>query len=228
MQTSWVVCSCCSTSSVVFVVTSGPESTTTSPSSRTTCRFTLVSICRVVVISFFLRVSHSSENRKRALSFSARHSAKRAKPISRYRTSGHKTRPMSPQRRGRGRRGRDVLCLVPCRRSVVVSYRAFVGAFAPNERDNSRAPSEQLPLQSRCSSRKANGNYHRWKIHLALAAVNYYFYLRLVEAKAPIAKKYLSVERWLLRIGRCAISRSTSRALISGNVRLSSSRTSVF
>lgn len=60
--TSCVVCSCCSTSSVVLVVTRGPESTTTSPSSSTTCRFTLVSICLVVVISFFFRVSHSSES----------------------------------------------------------------------------------------------------------------------------------------------------------------------
>lgn len=58
--TSWVVCSCCSTSSVVLVVTRGPESLMTSPSSRTTWRFTLVWIWRVVVISFFLRVSHSS------------------------------------------------------------------------------------------------------------------------------------------------------------------------
>lgn len=57
-----MVCSCCSTSSVVLVVTRGPESTTTSPSSSTTCRFTLVSICLVVVISFFFRVSHSSES----------------------------------------------------------------------------------------------------------------------------------------------------------------------
>lgn len=65
--TSCVVCSCCSTSSVVFVVTRGPESTTTSPSSSTTCRFTLVSICLVVVISFFFRVSHSSGKRKREL-----------------------------------------------------------------------------------------------------------------------------------------------------------------
>lgn len=93
-----MVCSCCSTSSVVFVVTNGPESTTTSPSSRTTCRFTLVSICRVVVISFFLRVSHSSERRKRVLfQLDSQHRHCFAKVISRSRTNGHKTRAMSRQ-----------------------------------------------------------------------------------------------------------------------------------
>lgn len=116
VRTSWVVCSCCSTSSVVFVVTWGPESTTTSPSSRTTCRFTLVSICRVVVISFFLRVSHSSERRKRAFFQSdSQHRHCFAKLISRSRTNGHKTWMMSRRRP----RERCLLCL--CRHRCQLS-----------------------------------------------------------------------------------------------------------
>lgn len=128
VRTSWVVCSCCSTSSVVFVVTRGPESTTTSPSSRTTCRFTLVSICRVVVISFFLRVSHSSERRKRV--FFQPYSQHRhcfAKLISRSRTNGHKTRVMSR----RWQRERCLLCL--CRHRCQLSRLRR----HPNKRKNS-------------------------------------------------------------------------------------------
>jgi hypothetical protein len=112
----------------------------------------------VVVISFFFRVSHSSESRKRAFSFSARHSDSRAKPISRYRTSERKTRPMSPQGAVSWARGvGDVLC-VPCRRSVVVGYRAFVGAFAPNERETIAARTVTSAI-TMFIARKANGNY---------------------------------------------------------------------
>jgi len=59
-HTSDWLCSCFSVSSVVLVVTIGPESSTTFPSSRTTCRFTRVSICLFVVSSTFFFVTHSS------------------------------------------------------------------------------------------------------------------------------------------------------------------------
>lgn len=52
--------SCFSTSSVVFVDTIGPESSTTFPSSKTICRLTRVSICFVVVSSVFFFVTTSS------------------------------------------------------------------------------------------------------------------------------------------------------------------------
>lgn len=52
--------SCLSVSSVVFVDTIGPESSTTFPSSSTTFLLTLVSICLVVVNSVFFFVIHSS------------------------------------------------------------------------------------------------------------------------------------------------------------------------
>lgn len=56
--------SCLFVSSVVFVSTIGPESSITFPSSNTICRFTLVSICRVVVNSVFFFVTTSSMNKK--------------------------------------------------------------------------------------------------------------------------------------------------------------------
>jgi len=54
-----------SVSSVVVVVTSGPESSTTFPSSSTTCLFTRVSICFVVTNSVFFFVIHSSAKEKK-------------------------------------------------------------------------------------------------------------------------------------------------------------------
>lgn len=62
--TSVVSVSCLSVSSVVFVETIGPESSTTLPSSSTNCRFTRVSIWRVVVSSVFFFVIHSSAEEK--------------------------------------------------------------------------------------------------------------------------------------------------------------------
>ena len=61
VRTSTVSDSCLSVSSVVFVSTIGPESWMTLPSSSTTCRLTLVSICLVVVNSVFFLVTISSE-----------------------------------------------------------------------------------------------------------------------------------------------------------------------
>uniref|UniRef100_A0A8D8Y4K4 Uncharacterized protein n=1 Tax=Cacopsylla melanoneura TaxID=428564 RepID=A0A8D8Y4K4_9HEMI len=56
-----VFCSSCfSVSSVVLVVTIGPLSSTTLPSSSTTCRLTRVCIWRVVVSSVFFLVMISS------------------------------------------------------------------------------------------------------------------------------------------------------------------------
>jgi hypothetical protein len=71
-RTSVWWCSCVSVSSVVLVVTKGPESSTTLPSSRTTWRFTRVSICLVLVTSVFFLLTHSSAGAlERATEFGA-------------------------------------------------------------------------------------------------------------------------------------------------------------